>query len=918
MIMNATFIYTLVAISLVVWSPASRADQEGCATCGQLVQVSGQFAHYPADRDLRIEGAPLGDATAFRDEIAGTNFTISVSGLPTGRYTVVIGEAETYFKETGQRVFDVTSGGTVLATNFDIVAAAGRPDKVCYITGQVEQQDNNAQGSLKLLFTARVNNAKFNTLEIRNAAGATLVSMEASDFADAFTWSARQPPAVNGPEIWKDPSAPIDARVKDLVRRLSLSEKVQQLRNAAPAIPRLGVPAYDYWNECLHGVARAGVATVFPQAIGMAATWDAPLAHKEAAVISTEARAIHNEYIRTHQGNSARYYGLTFWTPNINIFRDPRWGRGQETYGEDPFLTGSFAVAFIQGLQGNNPKYIKAMACAKHFAAHSGPEPLRHQFDARPSDRDLYDTYLPQFEMAVRDGHVGGVMGAYNALDGVPDCANHFLLTDLLRHRWGFDGYIVSDCDAIHDIYSGHHYADSLPAAAADAVGAGCDLCCGGSYNALLKAVQEGLITEPEIDQALFYVLKTRFRLGLFDPPQDVPWSKLTLADNDTPAHAALALKVAQESMVLLKNNGLLPLDRAKIKRIAVIGPNANSVPALLGNYYGTPSHPVTILEGIRQIAGPGAAVTDTPGCPIALLRDGSNKPTSEMTDAAIAAAKAADVVIYVGGLAAQYESEESTEANKYFGFNGGDRTRIELPSPQEDLLEALHATGKPIVFVNCSGSAIAMPWEAKHLAAIVQAWYPGEEGGTAVAQVLFGKVDPAGRLPITFYRSTRDLPPFEDYSMRDRTYRYYNGKPLFAFGHGLSYTTFSYRGAKLDKSTIEPAEILRVSFTVKNTGRQGGDEVSQVYFRQIHPAESQPKDALCGFVRIHLKRGETANVAMKIPAKRFRSWDGTKRAYVVEPGKYQVLIGGASDDIRLKIPFTISKPSLATSDSAP
>ncbi|MGH7981255.1 MAG: glycoside hydrolase family 3 protein, partial [Limisphaerales bacterium] len=456
------------------------------------------------------------------------------------------------------------------------------------------------QRPLTLTFTAVKNRAKFNTLQILDASGNALVSLNASDLADPLDAAANKAPDVSGPVIWKDPSKPLDERIQDLISRMSLAEKVAQIRNTTPAIPRLGIPAYDFWSEALHGVAFSGAATVFPQAIGAAATWDTPLIHREADVISTEARAKFNDYTSHHHGNSKRFYGLTFWSPNVNIFRDPRWGRGQETYGEDPFLTGSFAVAFIRGLQGNDPKYVKAMACAKHYDVHSGPEPLRHEFNATPPERDLYETYLPQFEMAVRQGRVGGIMGAYSALDGVPDCANYFLLTDILRKQWGFDGYIVSDCDAIHDIYSGHHYADSLSAAAADAVKAGCDICCGGSYNALLKAVQEKLITEPEIDHALYYALKTRFRLGLFDPPGDVPWSKIGMDQNDTPQHEALALKVAEESMVLLKNNGLLPLDRHRIRRIAVIGENADSVPVLVGNYNGTPARPVTILDGIK------------------------------------------------------------------------------------------------------------------------------------------------------------------------------------------------------------------------------------------------------------------------------------------------------------------------------
>lgn len=893
---------------VTVFLPASaaHADEEVCGACDRLVQVTGDFQHFRVGGDTAIEGAPAGREGDYREEIFGPNFAVTVAHLPAGRYTVVIGEAENFFTQPGQRVFDVTCGDTALATNFDVLAVAGGAHKVCFITGQVEHQDDAIAGPLKIQFTGRVNNAKFNTMEIKDASGTALVSFSASELADAFTAAASKIPEVSGPEIWKDPSQPIDARVNDLVRRLSLAEKVQQIRNSTPAIPRLGIPAYDFWSEALHGVCDAGIATVFPQAIGMAATWDAPLIHREADVISTEARAKFNDYTAHHNGDSRGRYGLTFWSPNVNIFRDPRWGRGQETYGEDPFLTGQLAVQFIDGLQGDDPRYIKAMACAKHYAVHSGPEPLRHEFNVTPPQRDLYNTYLPQFEMAVREGHVGGVMGAYNSLYGTPCCASSFLLTDILRRQWGFDGYIVSDCGAIHNIWAEHHFVATPEEAAADAVKAGCDICCGSDYNALVKAVQEGLITEQQIDVAVAYALKTRFRLGLFDPPSMVPWSKLTIADNDTPAHEALALKVAEESMTLLKNNGLLPLNRAQIKRLAVIGPNADSVPVLVGNYNGTPARPVTILAGIRQIAGPGIEVTYAEGCPIALRRDGSNAPTPEMTAAALAAARSADAVIFVGGISARFEGEEMSRANAYVGFEGGDRTRIELPQVQTDLLRALAATGKPVVLVNCSGSAMAMPWEVAHLPAILQAWYPGEQGGKAVAEVLFGEVNPAGRLPVTFYESTTDLPPFEDYAMSNRTYRYYNGQPEFAFGHGLSYTKFDYRNLHLNRTRLAAGDTLEVSFTLKNSGGRDGDEVAQVYFRHAHPSATEPKLALCGFTRIHLQAGQAARVTVDVPVERFREWDETQKQYVVAPGDYELLAGAASDDLRLRAPFTI------------
>ncbi len=910
--MRITLSCALLAFNIFFLTAPVRADEETCAACDHLVQAEGDFTHFRSPDDLKIEGATPNEAAAFREEVDGSDFTITVSRLRAGKYTVVIGEAETYFTAPDQRVFNITSSGKTLAKDVDIFKAAGGADKVYIITAPLEHSDG---GALKIKFSAVKNRAKFNTFQIIDDSGTVQVSMNASDLADPLTAAASKPPVVNGPVIWKDPSQPIDARVHDLISRMSLAEKVAQIRNGAPSIPRLGVPAYDYWSEALHGVGFSGVATVFPQAIGMAATWDTPLIHSEGDVISTEARAKFNDYASRNNGDAKRFYGLTFWSPNINIFRDPRWGRGQETYGEDPFLTGSSGVAFIQGLQGDDPKYIKAMGCAKHYAVHSGPEPERHRFNATPPERDLYETYLPHFEMAVREGHVGGFMGAYSALDGVPDCANSFLLTDLLRKQWGFDGYIVSDCDAVHDIYSGHHYTDSLPAAAASAIKAGCDICCGGSYNSLLKAVQQNLITEPEIDNALYYALKTRIRLGLFDPPQDVPWSNLGIDQNDTPAHEALALKAAEECVVLLKNNGVLPLDRDNIKRIAVIGTNADSVPMLCGNYNGTPARPVTILDGIKAAAGPNIEVTYVSAGPLALLKDNSNKPTPDMIANAVDAAKSADVVIYVGGINSQLEGEEMSKANAYVGFEGGDRTQIELPAVQTDLLQALYATGKPVVFVNCSGSAMAMPWEVKHLPAIVQSWYPGEQGGKAVGEVLFGDVNPAGRLPVTFYKSTDDLPGFEDYSMKDRTYRYFKGKPLFAFGHGLSYTKFEYSSAKLDASTIAADGTVKVSFTLQNTGERDGDEVAQVYFRHVKSAVTQPNEALCGFIRVHLPEGNTAHITLSVPAERFRYWDTTKKAYVVEPGKYQLLIGGASDDIKLKVPFKITPSTMASSN---
>jgi beta-glucosidase len=678
------------------------------------------------------------------------------------------------------------------------------------------------------------------------------------------------------------------------------------LQNGAPGIPRIGLPAYNYWNEALHGVANNGTATVFPEPVGAAASWNPGLLHQEGTIIGIEGRAKFNDYATKHNGDSKWWYGLTFWTPNINIFRDPRWGRGQETYGEDPYLTSEIGIEFVKGVQGDDPNYMLAMACAKHYAVHSGPEPDRHRFDARVSERDMYETYLPQFERVVREGKVAGVMGAYNSVNGVPCCASSFLLDDLLRKQWGFEGYVVSDCDAIRDIWGRqqHRYVNSPEEAAAAAVKAGCNLCCGGDYNALVRAVQQGLIAEKEIDVALYHTLWTRFRLGLFDPVDNVPYSKYTLKDNDTPEHRQMALEIARQSLVLLKNDGILPLDRSKLKRIAVIGPNGKSTSMLHGNYHGSASHPISILDGIKQLAGanieitfaPGSPVTTKPGTAAWSRQDNeTTRPLPELSAEALQQATGADLIIYVGGITPAQEGEMF------------DRDSIELPEVQEKLVQALHATGKPMVMVNCSGSAIALPWEAEHLQAILQAWYPGEEGGRAVGEVLFGAVNPSGHLPVTFYRSTADLPAFTDYSMTNRTYRFFNGQPLYAFGYGLSYTKFKFQDGRVDTKSIPPDGTVKVSFTVKNTGHCEGEEVAQVYFHHVHSDVPQPKLALCGFARVHLNHGETRKVTITVPTERLRYWETEKKQYVVEPGAYEFLVGSASDDIHLKLPLNIA-----------
>jgi beta-glucosidase len=902
---SLAFLSLLAVASQLFSDSVTSAAEEICDSCSHQVSLSGDFTHRKDDASVEIQGA-TDNAVAFREEITGTNFTISISHLPAGRYTIVIGEVETLLSEPGERLFDVTSGDVMLATDFDIVATAGGARKVCYITGEVDHDDDSLRGPLKVAFTAIKNTAKFNTFEVKNTSSASVVAFNASEIAEPFSGDATTIPDIKESPIWRDPAKPLKERVHDLIRRMSLEEKVAQLRNEAPAIARIGLPAYNYWNEALHGVANNGIATVFPEPVGMASTWNPPLMRKEGSVVGTEGRAKHNDYANQHNGDSKWWTGLTFWTPNVNIFRDPRWGRGQETYGEDPYLSSEMSIEFVKGMQGDDPNYMLSMACAKHYAVHSGPERARHRFNVKPSERDLYEIYLPQFERVVREGKVAGVMSAYNAVNGVPCSADPFLLRYLLREQWGFEGYVVSDCGAIRDIWGRrqHQYVKTPEEAAAVAVKAGCNLCCGGEYNALVMAVQKGLLSEKEIDQALYYTLWTRFRLGMFDPAEKVPYSKYTIKDNDTPEHRQVALEVARQSLVLLKNDGILPLDRSKYKRIALIGPNGKSTSMLEGNYHGSASHPISILNGIKQATGPNIEVTFAQGSPnttkpgtAAWSRQDNEttRPVQELYEEALSHAANADLIIYVGGLTPAQEGE------------GFDRDSIELPEVQEKLVQALHATGKPMVMVNCSGSAVALLWESENLPAILQAWYPGQEGGRAVAEVLFGEVNPSGHLPLTFYRATADLPAFTDYSMTNRTYRYFSGKPLYAFGHGLSYTQFDYKRGKLKPKKIASNGTIKVTFTVKNSGKRDGDDVAQVYYRHVDSKVTQPKLALCGFTRVHLKHSKSRKVTIEVPAERLRYWDTEKKQYVVEPGKYEILVGAASDDIRLKLPMTIT-----------
>ena len=694
--------------------------------------------------------------------------------------------------------------------------------------------------------------------------------------------------------LFTDPDQPLEARVADLVGRMTLEEKVSQMVHGASEVARLGVPSYNWWNECLHGVARAGIATVFPQAIGMAASFDPSLLHRAARAISDEARAKHHEAQR--RGDRRIYKGLTFWSPNVNIFRDPRWGRGQETYGEDPYLTGRLGVAFVRGLQGDDPRYLKLVATPKHFAAHSGPEALRHHFDAHVSPKDMRETYLPAFFDCVVEGKARSVMGAYNRTNGEPCCASPTLLQQTLRAEWGFTGYVVSDCGAIADIHL-HHTVTSSPArSAALAVKAGCDLECGQVYPALVEAVQEGLITEQEIDLAVSRLLHARFALGMFDPPDRVPYASIPYEVVDSPAHAHLALEAARASLVLLKNQGsLLPLG-ARVKRIAVIGPTADNRDVLLGNYSGTPSRPVTLLDGIREQAPAGTEIRYAPGSHISRDRDGywGDRPDDGFAEAAAAAARA-DVVLMCLGLGPSLEGEEDRNDPSEMK---GDRRRVDLPPIQQRLLEHVAAVGTPIVLVLTGGSPLVVTWAHEHVAAILMAWYPGQAGGTAVAQALFGAFSPGGKLPVTFVRSLDQLPPFTDYSMTGRTYRFLESPPLYPFGYGLSYSSFRFDSLVLSAPSLPAGQELGVTVRVTNTGSVEAEEVAQLYLTDREASTRVPRWSLAGFRRVRLAPGQSERVELTI-APRQMSVIGDDGRRVLEPGRFRVHVGGGQPDAR-------------------
>lgn len=691
-----------------------------------------------------------------------------------------------------------------------------------------------------------------------------------------------------------DESLSFQERARDLVSRMTLKEKVTQMLHTAAPVPRLGIPRYNWWNEALHGVARAGVATSFPQAIGMAAAFDEEMIHKTADIISTEGRAKYNEFFK--KGDHDIYKGLTFWSPNVNIFRDPRWGRGHETYGEDPYLTGKLGVAYIKGLQGDDPRYLKAAACAKHFAVHSGPEELRHSFDAVATPKDLYETYLPAFRDCVIDGGVEAVMGAYNRVNGEPACGSEELLVKILRGQWQFQGHVVSDCWAIKDFHEHHRVTASPEESVALALNHGCDLNCGNMYMNLLTAYEMNLVTEETIDKSVIRLMETRMKLGLFDEPEHVPFNAIPYELNDCDEHRAYAIEVSKKSLVLLKNEGnLLPLDKKTLKSIAVIGPNADSRDALVGNYCGTASRYTTVLEGVREAVGAGTRVYYAEGCHLYKDRSSGLTEAKDRFAEAISAAERSDVVVMCLGLDASIEGEEGDVSNEYAS---GDKRHLNLPGAQQELLETVQALGKPVILVLLSGSAIALTWADEHVPAIVNAWYPGADGGKAVASLLFGGFSPSGRLPVTFYRTTEELPDFTDYSMKNRTYRYMTARPLYPFGYGLSYTRFEYQPVAGAKTVIQAGESIELSVKVKNAGQRDSEEAVQLYLKDEEASVDVPVWQLKGFKKVALAAGAEETVTFTVTARDMALIDNDGKCRL-ETGAFTAFIGGSQPDGR-------------------
>jgi len=691
-------------------------------------------------------------------------------------------------------------------------------------------------------------------------------------------------PAFAQSEAYLDASKPLDERVSDLISRMTLEEKAQQMLMSTPAIPRLDIPEYDWWNESLHGVARSGVATIFPQAIGLGATFDEDLLLRISTAISDEARAMYNA--ASDQGYRRRYSGLTFWTPNVNIFRDPRWGRGQETYGEDPYLTSRLGVAFVNGLQGDHPKYLKTAACAKHFAVHSGPEKLRHEFDAVASAKDMRETYFPAFKTLVTEADVEAVMCAYNATNGEPCCSSNFLLQEVLRGEWNFDGHILSDCWALVDLYSenGHQKVGSPEEAAALAVKRGVNLNCGDTYQHLANAVEQGLLDEATVDQALATLLKTRFRLGLFDPQEANPYNDISVEVINSPEHRTLAREAAQKSVVMLKNDGVLPL-KNDMSKYYVLGPTAANIDALLGNYYGVNPEMVTFMEGIAGAIAPGSQLQYEP----AFLLDRDNINPIDWTTGD---AKGSDVTFVVMGITSLLEGEEGASiASPYYG----DRLDYDLPKNQIDYLRKLRQDNdKPIVAIVTAGCPINLA-EVHELAdAVLLAWYPGQEGGNAVADIIFGKTSPSGRLPLTFPKSLDQLPAYEDYAMQGRTYRYMAEEPLYPFGFGLSYTSFSYSTPEFTTPRIKKGESLEVSATVTNTGAYEAEEVVQLYISDLESEVQVPLYSLKAFRRVKLSPGASESLRFSISPEMMQIVNDAGES-IIEKGDFKVYIGGST-----------------------
>lgn len=689
---------------------------------------------------------------------------------------------------------------------------------------------------------------------------------------------------------FRNPDLPLEERVNDLISRLTLEEKVQLMKHTSPAIPSLGIPAYNWWNEALHGVARTEEkVTVFPQAIGMAATFDTEALQRMGDITATEGRALFNEDLKAGK-TGTQYRGLTYWTPNINIFRDPRWGRGQETYGEDPYLSAQMGSAIVRGLEGNDPFYLKSVACAKHYAVHSGPEYNRHSYDARPSTFDLWDTYLPAFRTLVTQAKVHGVMCAYNRLDNIPCCGNDELLANILRNHWNFTGYVTSDCWAVSDFAQYHKTHANNIDAASDAMLAGTDLECGNLYQLLEQGVKSGLHSERDINVSLTRLYTILFKIGMFDPPSRDPYASIGREMLEHETHQKHAYAMAQKSMVLLKNSkNRLPLNKNAIKRIAIIGPNANNEHTQLANYFGVPSQNITPYQSLVNRFGDRIRIDYYEGTGIVdYLKEGPSFASIAKE------AKKADVILFVGGINADYEGEAGDAgAGGYAGFASGDRTTIALPPVQTELMQALKKTGKPLILINMSGSVMSFEWESQHADAILQAWYGGQATGDAIVDVLFGDYNPAGRMPLTSYLSDDDLPHFEDYSMANRTYRYFKGEVRYPFGYGLSYTTFAYAPLRCDSKEVKTGTPIEIKTTVTNTGKRDGDEVVQLYI--VHPqrdAHPVPLCSLKGFKRIPLKAGESKEVSFRLTPEELAltNWEGNT---VQKAGMVDIFIGG-------------------------